>query len=234
MDMKEAEKDRHERIKAVIFDLDNTLCDFVEAKTQACKAVSTHLCSGDGKELLDYFFRGKYDIENPENIRDYLVDEGFNGEDVYTECVDIYRKTKLENIRSYEGVTETLCTLRRRGLKIAVLTDANTEDAEARLHRLNIRKYVDVLVTYDCTGRKKPHHEPFLFTLNRLTLLPREVAMVGDSPVRDMAPGRDVGLFTIYARYGDRNFHEDPERIFDSVVTSFQQIPEVLGLEQNI
>ena len=37
--MQEAKEIGHREIKAIIFDMDNTLFDFVEAKLRACKAV---------------------------------------------------------------------------------------------------------------------------------------------------------------------------------------------------
>ena len=51
------------RIKAVIFDMDNTLFDFVEAKIKAYRAVCGYIGMGDEIELLDYFLRRKHDFE---------------------------------------------------------------------------------------------------------------------------------------------------------------------------
>ena len=34
-------------VKAVLFDMDNTLWDFVAAKKAACRAVVEHACAGD-------------------------------------------------------------------------------------------------------------------------------------------------------------------------------------------
>ena len=50
-------------IKAVIFDMDNTLFDFVEAKIKAYRAVCGYIGMGDEIELLDYFLRRKHDFE---------------------------------------------------------------------------------------------------------------------------------------------------------------------------
>jgi len=50
-------EDTCSKIRAVIFDLDNTLVDFVEAKMKACEAVVKRLGSGNAEELLKYFIR---------------------------------------------------------------------------------------------------------------------------------------------------------------------------------
>ncbi len=218
------------KIKAVIFDMDNTLCDFVEAKIRACDAVSEYIGRKDGRQLLDYFFRKKYDIEDPKHIEDYLKDNEKYSESMFEECSGIYRDIKLDNIKNYKGVKDTFKILKEHNIKIAVLTDATEKNARERLNRMGITDLIDVLVTYDSTRKKKPHHAPFLHTLNLLGLEPEEVAMVGDSPTRDIAPSKAIGFFTVYAEYGDRNFHEKGDPDHDVSIGSLEELPEILGL----
>ena len=62
----------HPEIKSILFDMDNTLFDFIEAKYAACDAIAEHLGLKDGRELFKYFLRGVYNFEAWENIRDYM------------------------------------------------------------------------------------------------------------------------------------------------------------------
>jgi len=86
------------KVKAVIFDMDNTLFDFVEAKLKACKAVVEYLGVGDEEELLKYFLRGIHGFEDLENIADYMLDKGIYNKEKYEECCRIYEEVKLSNI----------------------------------------------------------------------------------------------------------------------------------------
>lgn len=228
--MQEAEKPGDRTIKAVIFDMDNTLCDFVEAKIRACDAVSKHLGRDDGRRLLNYFLRKKYDIEDPMHIADYLKDNERYSNITYQECSNIYRDTKINNIKNYQGLKEILRSLRANGMKIAVLTDANRKNARERLSRLEVTDLIDVLVTHDDTGKKKPDLEPFRHTMELLGMDAAEIAMVGDSPTRDIAPSKAMGFLTIYAEYGDRNFHENNIPDFDLSIGSLEELPKALGL----
>ncbi len=59
---------------AILFDLDNTLCTFVDAKRAACDAVITEIGTGDREELFSYFLRPVHNFEDLAHISDYLID----------------------------------------------------------------------------------------------------------------------------------------------------------------
>lgn len=224
--MQGTEGDRDQEIKAVIFDLDNTLFDFVEAKLKACDAVTEYLGLED--DLLEYFFREKFDIEDTENIRDYLKDNDVYSEETYRVCSKIYEETKLDNVEIYEGVERTLDSISEMCLKIVVVTDANKVNAEARIEKLKLSHHIDYLVTHESTGKKKPHHGPFLHAVEKLGLKPHEIVMVGDSPERDLKPSKKLGFYTVYAEYGDRNIYQDTEAVYDSKISSPEGLVDVL------
>ncbi|WP_445476150.1 hypothetical protein ACT9XH_05390 [Methanococcoides methylutens] len=51
-------------IKAVLFDMDNTLFDFLEAKLTACKKMVEYIGAGDPEAMLGYFLRGTPGFED--------------------------------------------------------------------------------------------------------------------------------------------------------------------------
>ncbi len=199
------------KVKAVIFDLDNTLVDFVEAKIKACKAVVERLGFGDADELLHYFLRWKHGFESHENIADYLKDKGIYSEELYRECCEIYDRVKLENITLYPGIKEVLSSLKQRGIKLAVVTDAENGHAISRLKKAGLEKYFDVVISADMTGKRKPEPDSLLLALKKLGVKAEEAAIVGDSLRRDIEAGKRLGMLTVYAAYGDRNFFESRE-----------------------
>ncbi|MFO8109384.1 MAG: HAD family hydrolase [Thermoplasmata archaeon] len=196
-------------VKAILFDLDNTLVEFIEAKITACKAVVDYLDREDHADLLDHFFRGCYSIEDPLNIKDYLIAEEIYEEDIFQECSRIYHSVKLDNVRTYPGVTEVLESLKKQGVKLALVTDAERGEALKRLRKAGIEKHFDLIVTFDTTGKKKPDLAPYFHCLDKMGLKPEEVVMVGDSLDRDIMPGKKLGMLTVHAKYGDRNHQSD-------------------------
>jgi len=192
------------QIKAVIFDMDNTLFDLVEAKQEACRSVALYLGRDDWEELFNYFMRPAYGFEDWRNIRDYLVDRNiFVPADYHRSC-SIYETVKLDTIRPYPGISDVLHILREGGVPLALVTDADMVHARARLEVSGFGGQFSHMVTYEMTGRKKPDHAPFLLALRELGSRASETIMIGDSPVRDLAPAKEIGMRTVYARYGDR------------------------------
>ncbi len=197
------------KAKAVIFDMDNTLFDFVEAKLKACRAVTEYLGVGDEEELLKYFLRGIHGFEDLENIADYMRDNGVYSQEKYEKCCKIYEEVKLSNIEPYPHVRETLEKLRGMGLKLAVVTDALNGHAISRLRKAGLLHLFDVVVSADMTGKRKPEPDSIKLALQKLGVDAREAILVGDSIRRDIEAGKRLGMFTVYAAYGDRNFFED-------------------------
>ena len=232
--MQETNEIGHREIKAIIFDMDNTLFDFVEAKLRACKAVVNYINQTDEMELIDYFLKDKFDIENLDSIARYLKDLGVQSNDTFKHCCEIYNKVKLDTIKCYAGVDETLKRLSKTELKLAVVTDAFSENAMARLEKAKLAQYFNLIVTCEITGKKKPEPDPMSYVLEKFELHPQNVMLIGDSLRRDIEVGSELGLTTVYAVYGDRNFHEDRDCHADFVINEIKEVIKILEEEFNI
>jgi putative hydrolase of the HAD superfamily len=223
-------------LRAVLFDMDNTLFDFVAAKLVACKEILLYLGRGkrntaeEPSELFEYFLRGVYGFEDCENIMDYMQERSLFSSQGYRQCCDIYEREKLQNLKLYPGVRETLDELKKSGLKLAIITDADSYHTLARLKKVGLRDYFDLLVAADMTGTKKPDPAHFLFALQALGTKPEESLVVGDSIKRDMAPARKLGLKTAYASYGDWRRAEETDQCFDFRLNTFSDLLEISGL----
>ena len=224
-------------VTTLLFDMDNTLFDLVGAQIAACHAVAEHLGQSDGNALFDaYFMSDLRGFESHENIRDYLRDRSIPENGNFHAACRIYETVKLDRIIPYAGVQPTLEKLRRDGFHMAIITDAHSRDATRRLERSGLLPFFDGIVAYDMVRVKKPAREPFICALEMLRAGPAETLLVGDSPRRDIRPARDLGMRTVYARYGDRfsEVRECPEADFIingmdeliPIIDSFSRAPE--------
>lgn len=197
------------KIKAVLFDLDNTLIDFVKLKRMCVEnAVDAMIDAGldiKKEKAIKIFFGiyGKRGYEYPFVFQEFLekVIEGENYK-ILGAGISAYRKTKTAYLEPYPHVLETLTEISKKGIKLGVVTDAPKVKAWIRICSLKLHHLFDVVVTYDDTGRKKPHKMPFSKALKELKLNPSEVLMVGDWPERDIEGARRLGIKTAFARYG--------------------------------
>ena len=227
--MPESAGPEHRRITAVIFDMDNTLFDFVEAKLIACAAVIAYVkVPVEPEVLLKYFLRPIHGFESHENIRDFLHDNNRYSETAFTRCCAIYDDEKIAAIKPYPHVAETLSALRDRGLKLGVVTDAHNGNALKRLRKARLEEFFDAVITKDMSGKAKPSPEPFLLGMQLPGVTASETMLVGDSIRRDIVPAKALGMLTVHAVYGDRNFHEGERR--DGADFVIRGIGEVIGV----
>jgi len=114
-----------------------------------------------------------------------------------------YRRAREAALVPYPHVYMTLIELTKRGLKLAVVSDAPSREAWLRLCYLNLHHIFDTVVTFDDTGERKPSPVPFQKVLDNLGVSGGEALMVGDWAERDMVGAAKVGMKTVFARYGD-------------------------------
>ncbi len=197
-------------IKAVIFDLDNTLVDFMAMKRHAITAAIDSMIDA-GLKLTRDEVQSRIDLIYKErgmefqNVFDQLLYDVFQKVNykILSAGIIAYRKAREAALVPYTHVTMTLVELVKRGIKLAVVSDAPGREAWLRLCYLNFHHIFDHVVTFDDTGERKPSPVPFRKALELLQVQPHEAIMVGDWAERDMVGAAQVGMKTVFARYGD-------------------------------
>ena len=222
-------RDHRKPVRALLFDMDNTLFDLVGAQMAACTAVTRLLGVTEENSLFPYFLRPVHGFEAHENILDFMHDRGIPGSDLYDGARRMYEREKLHAITPYPVVVGTLALIRDLGLPMGIVTDAHSRDAVRRLEKAGLLYFFSCMVTYDMVRVKKPAHEPFIIALDMLKSAADEVLLVGDSPRRDIEPGKTLGIRTVYARYGDR-FSDDRSTVeSDFTLDTMAELPEILA-----
>lgn len=209
-------------LKAVIFDLDNTLLDFKKMKYASIRAaVDAMIEAGFAMEKEEAF----------QTITDIYDTKGYEYQTVFDEflqqsvgkidykylaaAIVAYRRAKEASLMLYPHVNITLMTLAKMGLKLGVLSDAPSREAWMRLCYLNLHHLFDAVVTFEDTGVHKPAPEPFREICKLLEIGADEALMVGDWPEKDMVGAKQVGMTTAFARYGDTLGIEDAGADYD-------------------
>ena len=197
-------------IKAVIFDLDNTLLDFMKMKEYAVKAAIAGMIEAgldiDNEKSYNTIV-SIYEKEGWENqqVFNYFLDKtvGEVNNKYLAAAIVAYRREREANLLLYPNVNHTLVELMKMGIKLAVVSDAPSREAWMRIYYLNLHHHFDIVLTFDDTNARKPSPIPFQMALKELNTDPNETLMVGDWPERDVAGANNLGIRTIFARYGD-------------------------------
>ena len=199
-----------EKIKGVIFDLDNTLLDFMKMKEFAVKAAIKGMIEAGllideesaYNEIISIY--EKFGWEN-QKVFDVFIEKQIGRVEYKYLAAGIvaYRRAREANLMAYPNVNKTLMALAKLGIKLGVVSDAPSREAWMRIYYLNLYHFFDIVITFDDTGKRKPSKKPFKMSLDALALKPEEAIMIGDWPERDVVGAKKIGMKTAFARYGD-------------------------------
>ena len=197
-------------IKGVIFDLDNTLLDFMKMKEFAVKAAVKGMIEAglmvDEEDSYTEIVRiyEEFGWENQKVFDVFIEKQIGHVEHKYLAAgIVAYRRAREANLMAYPNVNKTLMALAKSGIKLGVVSDAPSREAWMRIYYLNLYHFFDVVITFDDSGERKPSEKPFKLCLESLDLDPDETIMVGDWPERDVVGAKNLGMKTAFARYGD-------------------------------
>jgi len=215
-------------IRAVLFDLDETLIDDFPGLERAHRAVARRLrdyLRGRGMEVNeDELFNRITQLDDKMNLqRRYirndwwpLLLEKMNVKaelppELLDELTWIYWKTFADNSRPYPDTKPTLEYLKGKGYQLGIVTDTDGTRGikEMRLKQLDFIKNFDVvIISGEDTARTKPDPEPFLLAAERLGVRPEECVFVGDKPFTDIDGGRAAGMKTVLLKRRDWGVRE--------------------------
>jgi HAD superfamily hydrolase (TIGR02253 family) len=223
-------------IKAVVFDLDNTLVDFMLMKRNAVSAgIRAMIDAGlpfsehDIQESINRVY-DEFGIEY-QRVFNAVLQQMTNDIDhrILAAGIIAYRRVREATLVTYPHVHMTLFTLARMGLKLGVVSDAPRLEAWLRLCYLNLHHIFDAVVTHEDTGKRKPSPEPFRKILSMMNVEPGNALMVGDWEERDIYGASNVGMRTAFARYGDTFGTLDSKADFD-----LNDISELIGVIRKV
>lgn len=226
-------------IRAVVFDLDNTLVDFMAMKRLAIDGATNAMIDA-GLKLSREEIRSRIDAIYKDqgmefqSVFDQLVYDEFKKVNykILSAGVVAYRRAREAALVPYPHVYSTLMELLKMGLKLGVVSDAPAKEAWLRLTYLNFHHIFDHIVTFEDTGIRKPAPEPFKKILQLLQVRPEESLMVGDWAERDVVGASKVGMKTIFARYGD--VFDTQESNADYEANDVSEILEIVRNENKV
>ena len=223
-------------IKAVIFDIDNSLTDFMRMKKAAVDAaVEAMIDAGlkvDKAAMVDKIFEvyWKEGVED-QKIFDKVLQKEFGRIDYKLLAAGIigYRRAKDGTMTLYPHVAVTLIELMKMGLGRAVISDAPKLEVWLRIVALGLHQYFDHVITSEDFGVKKPAPQPFQKALELLGTKPQDTIMVGDWAERDIAGAHKLGIKTAWAKYGDT--HKTPDSGADYVLKDIIDLLDIVRKE---
>lgn len=210
------------RVKAVVFDLWETLIDW-DREANAQLNVDLEAIVGGG--FRERWGGSKAKYNGP--IRAALVDAGVRAEHLEDVC-----KLRREYLRKClvprAGTVDTLRRLRDEGVKVGLITVCS-EDIETLWPESQFAGLFDAEVFSSSFGASKPDPRIYLACCERLGVEPHDAVFVGDGANDELAGARRVGMEAILIhRPGEDPLWPEVREWDGPRVTSIPEVLEVV------
>ena len=232
------------RPKAVIFDLDDTLCDYASARETRLRRAFT-LSSDSGVQSRDGIDLDRMVAESirmhphgADHFADLFARFGFDDVRAARTAADWYRENRFYALKPFPGVEAVLSTVRGAvstadplaACPIGIVTNGPTEVQRAKLELLGIDRLVDFVLVSEEFGVAKPDPEIFREALRIAGVAPEEAIFVGDSIEFDMAGAWAAGIPTVWVNRQHRAWTE-PGPPPTREIRSLADLPRLLGVQ---
>lgn len=172
-------------VKAVIFDLHGTIVEY-KVNSKAARTEVTEYLISQGIPP-SFFSPSESYFEALNKLEEYVRDRPVEGKtyhqlrDAVFNILDRYELENIASTRLTPGMLDTLKTLKRRGLKLGLLTVNGQKATDRLLSKFRLNGYFQAVITRESAPRLKPHPLHLEILLRLLEVSPQEAVVVGDS-----------------------------------------------------
>lgn len=193
-----------EQIKAVLFDLDNTLMDrdwtfrrFAEQLVRECLRVSE---PEEQQAIVEYMIESDADGYRPKEgfFRELIDKLPWASKPDLTELKAYYDRNYMSHARVMNHAEEALKACKALGLKLGIITNGFSHLQHGKIDRLALRGHFDEIIVSGDLGIKKPDERIYRIALDRLGTTSEETVIIGDHPVNDIWGAAQVGIRGIW------------------------------------
>lgn len=213
--------------KACILDIDGTLLDSVESIAYVANQVlekygltpqpveSYKYFAGDGAdELMKRALFAAGDLQRVHYEE---------GRALYRE---IFARDPLYHVKAFDGMAETLAELKKRGVRLAVLSNKPHPAAVKAIEGIYGKECFDLILGQMEGMKRKPSPEGAWIIAEKFGVKPEECMYVGDTNT-DMQTGKTADMYTIGVTWGFRDRKELEENHADTIIDHPTQLMDI-------
>src|SRR5215216_4285148 len=230
------------RPKAVLFDLDDTICDYATARESRLRRAFT--LSHDGgiqarvRIDLDRMIAESIQMHphGADHFEELFARFGLADAREARAAASWYRTNRFHGLRLFPGVESVFSMVReavsrdhpKAARPIGIVTNGPAEVQRAKLELLGIDRLVDFVLVSEEFGVAKPDPAIFREALRLAGVRPQEAVFVGDSVEFDMAGAQAASIPTVWLNRQQQawtNSGPPPTR----EIRSLAELPQLLG-----
>jgi HAD superfamily hydrolase (TIGR01549 family) len=204
-------------IKLVLFDLDGTLIQ------------TTKIILETFRETFNYFFKNvELSDEEYTNLLGQTLYKTFSmyeeDEKKLEEIISYYRELSNfkieEGLNAYDGAVEILRYLKKKNIKVGVVTSKMRNIALHHLEMTGLKDYIDHLVGFEDVVKHKPDAEPILKALEIFNAKKETTVYIGDHE-NDIIAAKNASILSCAVTYSERlkeMLNQRPDFVIDELM----------------
>ena len=215
---------RRREVKAIFFDLDNTLYDYNFSSDYSKNKVFSYLLNRyphlKQEDILSSYekiiqdavkeeAKGLYDAWNRrKRFSKLLLSLGLKDDGLSKRLVTIFAKARAESSKPYPDAHDVLSKLREKYV-LAIITNGPSVYQREEISLLKLETCFSHILISEEVGFRKPAKEIFQTALKKVDCRPEEAVMVGDSLREDIKPAKKLEMGTVLLDPKNRFAKED-------------------------
>lgn len=187
-------------IKAILFDLDNTLYSYEPCNQAGQQAVVVWLSKqlslspkkitqlyNMSRQLVHRQLAGQAASHDRLLYLKYVIEHSTHRTQPHLimQAENIFWLAYFSEMKLRPGIRSLLQLIHKMQLKMVLVTDLTTRVQLSKIVKLKIDRFFDFVITSEEVGHEKPHPAMIQLALKKLQLRPAETILIGDSIAKD-------------------------------------------------
>ncbi len=195
-------------IRAVLFDLDNTLNDRTRSWEKFVATlidpVEPLVKSGNAAQILSVILQADQGGYRPKDqfLADLQQNLDWTSTPTIEELHHLWRQQFPRCMVHRKGAIELLTKLKQNDLPVGIVTNGSTSMQQAKIDHMGLGMLVQTIVISESVGVKKPDRKIFEIALQGVEVAASETIFIGDNAEADIVGPSKMGMRTVWVRNG--------------------------------
>lgn len=240
---------RRSSIRLILFDLDDTLCDYASSRALRLRLAFSRAAGEAGPGIGAGARAPHFDVErmiaesietNPHGADHFpglFRRHGIGGDLAAVRAIDWYRRNRFLGLKLFDEALESISALRacERAVgrperpRIGLVTNGPADTQRDKISLLGLDRAVDFAVVSGEVGAWKPDQRIFSEALGLGEAEPGETVFIGDSPEHDVMGAQAVGIRAIWLNRTAATWPPELNPPDDEIAT-LSELATILGI----